>query len=200
MCRNPICTLNRPFKRRVHNNYFVRFQRSTAVTASRSRNRRFSQLLDALEVRNTINTRPCSILLRVGGPCARSARPYCRSSAGRAPSLPSPRTKHVLPYPRRKSREGRSTHNSPAKFHRWCDFCTDSRSFLCASIQIARYHLSPTSSGRCGRTRRAGGGQGRCLGLSADAQRSVRVCMPFCGVRERFSHSRPNSCISRTNA
>ena len=58
--------------------------------------------------------------------------------------------------------------------------CTDSRSFfVCFDPDCS---LSPTSSGRCGRTRRAGGGQGRCLGPSADAQRSVRVCMPFCGL------------------
>ena len=97
MRRHPIFTLNRPFKRRVHNNY-LSFP-TIAVTASRGRNRRFSQHLDALEVRTRSMHGRAQFYCGVGRPRARSGRPYRRSSAGPAPSLPSPRTKHVLAKP-----------------------------------------------------------------------------------------------------
>jgi len=201
MCRHPICTLNRPFKRRVHNNYFGRYQRSTAVTASRGRNRRFSQHLDALEVRTRSIHGRAQFYCGLGGHTRAQHDHIVRRAQVERRRCRHPTRNMFWPNPRRKIREGRSSHNSPAKLRRWCDFMYRFEViFVCFDPDCS---LSPTSSGRCGRTRRTGGGQGHCLGLSADAQRSVRVCMPFCGlgsVSHTHDVNRFCSCISRTNA
>jgi hypothetical protein len=178
-----------------------RFQRSTAVTASTGRNRRYLQHLDALEVRTrSIHGRAQSYCGLGGHACAEHGHIVGRAQVERR-RCRHPARHMFLPNPRRKNREGTSTHNSPAKLRRWCDFMYRFEViFVCSDPDCS---FSPTSSGRCGRTRRAGGGHGRCFGLSADAQRSARVCMPFCGLGS-VSHTqdvnRWCSCISRSNA
>ena len=195
MRRHPIFTLNRPFKRRVHNNYWSFPTIGGGVGFDRPKSP-ISQHLDALEVQTQPIHGRAQFYCGLGGH-ARAQHGHILSAERRRRRQPA--RYMCWPTPRRKNREGLSTYDSLAKLCRCCDCMYRFEAILvCFDPDCS---LSPTSSGRCGRTRRAGGGQGRCLGLSADAQRSVRVRMPFCGLGERFSHSRRNcSCISRTNA
>ena len=183
MRRHPIFTPNRPFKRRVHTNYWS-FPTIDGGDGFERPKSPISQHLDALEVRTQSIHGRAQLYCRFGG----HARAQHGHIVGRA-QVERRRCRHPArnmfwPNPRRKNREGTSTHNSPAKLRRCCDFmCRVEAIFVCFDPDCS---LSPTSSGRFGRTRRAGGGQGRCLGRSADAQRSVRVCMPFCGLGGAF--------------
>ena len=201
MCPHTIFTLNRPFKRRVHNNYWS-FPTIDGGDGFERPKAPISRLINALEVL----TRPihghAQIYSGLGGhACAQHGHIVGRAQVERRRCCHLARNM-FWPNPRRKNREGRSTHNSPAKLSRCCDFIYRFEViFVCFDPDFSL--SSATSSGRCGRTRRAGGGQGRCLGHLADVQRSVRVCMPFCGLGS-VSHTqdvnRWCSCISRSNA
>ena len=139
MRRHPIFTLNRPFKRRIHNN-ICRFQRSTVVTASRGRNRRFSQHLDALEVRTRSIHGRAQFYCGLGGHTrAQHDHIVGRAQIEHRRSRRPARTCFCQTLAAKTARVGRPTtllRNSAGG----ATSCTDSRSFLCASIQIARYH------------------------------------------------------------
>jgi len=98
MRRQSIYTHTGPFKRRVHNNYLA-FPTIDGGNGFERPKSPISQHLDALEVRTRSMHGRAQFYCGVGRPRARSGRPYRRSSAGPAPSLPSPRTKHVLAKP-----------------------------------------------------------------------------------------------------
>ena len=198
MRRHPIFTLNRPFKRRVHNNYLSfptidggdGFERPKPPIFTTPRCPRSP---------NTINTRPCSILLRVGGPRARSARPYRRSSAGRAPSLPSPRTKHVFAKPSSQKPRGYVYPQLSCETPPVLRLHVPIRGHFCVLrsrlLVITDFKRAVRAYQACWRwpgplLRPIGG----CTAVGARLHAVLRP-------RERFSHSRRSrSCISRTNA
>ena len=136
MRRLSIYTHTGPFKRRVHNNYLA-FPTIDGGNGFERPKAPISQHLDALEVR----TRQWTAVLNYCGLGGHARAPSTAIIVGRTPSLPSPRMKHVLAGPTSQKPRGYvypqlSCENSAGV----ATSCTDSRSFLCAAIQIARYH------------------------------------------------------------
>jgi hypothetical protein len=94
MRRHSICTHTRPFKRRVHNNY-LSFPTIDGGDGFERPKSPISQHLDALEVRTQSIHGRAQLYCRFGG----HARAQHGHIVGRAASLPSPHTKHVLAKP-----------------------------------------------------------------------------------------------------
>jgi hypothetical protein len=156
MRQQSIFTLARPFKRRVHNNYWSFLTIDSGDGFERPESPIFTTPRCPRSPK-TINTRPCSILLRVGGPRApstaiSSVERRLSAVAGRSDSAGShavrvggvrcrhPARNMFFPNPRRKTATVRRPTTLLRNSAGVATSCTDSRSFLCASIQIARYH------------------------------------------------------------
>ena len=130
-----IFTLNRPFKRRVHNNYWS-FPTIDGGDGLERPKAPISQHLDALEV-PTLSTHGREQFYCHQNKLTRGRTPTTSAERGRRRRPLKKNLRGALAAKTARVRRPSTLLRNSAGV---ATSCTDSRSFLCASIQIARYH------------------------------------------------------------